>query len=155
MMDGWFSAALGLAIVLRGIGAGTIIGLGLMMIPTTRMIGVKKQAEYQAAMYRGPGVRVYAAATVTGTALTGILAWWVGAEIGWTPLTWLLIASFTASALGFVGTGFSLSAMRGLWSAVEAGESADKFVSRFSKWHVYSASCHGVAFSLIAIAGVL
>jgi Na+/H+-translocating membrane pyrophosphatase len=78
------------------------------------------------------------------------LVWWAcDAGGGWAKTFLSGAAGFTA--LGFVGTAFSLRAMRGLADAVERGDDGGASVTAFARWHVYGALCHGLAF--IALAG--
>ena len=139
-------------VVARGLTAGTILGLG-MMIPMKAKVGTRAQANYLSQMYRGVGPRIYGAANVSMTSALGILSLWTLAARGADAFSSLLLASLGLTGLGLLGTFFSLRAMRGLWSAVDKDDSSrSPFVDRFARWHIYGAVCHTAAFIILSLA---
>jgi hypothetical protein len=151
MTPTWVSSVFVAAVAVRGVTAGVIIGLGLMMIPMKDRVGVEVHARYQAAMYAGRGPRIYGAATALAEILLIALVWWAWDSGGGWAKTFLSGAvGFTA--LGFVGTAFSLRAMRALTGGVLRGDDATAAVTSFARWHVYGAFCHGLAFVALAVA---
>jgi hypothetical protein len=145
----WVWSVFVAALAVRGVTAGIIIGLGLMMIPMRDRVGVDAHARYQAEMYAAKGPGIYGAATVLAMILLIALVWWAWASgPGWVRV--LLSGSAGCTALGFVGTTFSLRTMRALMEAVERGRDAGASVTSFARWHVYGAFCHGLAFVMLA-----
>lgn len=148
----WFASLLAITVVLRGLGAGTILGVLMITLPTRRRIGVVAYGQFTRAHYDGVGVRGYGALTVLGAVMSAVV---LSFAIAWgaSPfVTWSLVVSLVATVLGFVGTAGALPAMRDLL-AVADDETAllAKHLDRFAKWGAMSASCHVVAFIAIAM----
>src|SRR5262245_12584290 len=68
-----FLLLLATATALRGLGAGTLAGL-LLMLPLRGRIGLVPYAQANRALYKGRGVRAYAAVTILGALLTVVVS---------------------------------------------------------------------------------
>jgi hypothetical protein len=150
----WFALLLAATVVLRGLGAGAILGVLVITLPTRRRIGVVAYSQFTRAHYDGAGVRGYGALTVLGAVMTAVvfalaIAWGASSFV-----TWSLIVSLVATMLGFVGTARALPAMRDL-KALADDEPAKlaTHLDRFAKWGSMSAGSHIVAFVAIVTAG--
>jgi hypothetical protein len=100
----WFASLVATTVVLRGLGAGAILGVLLITVPTRRRIGVLAYVQFTRAQYRGWGVKAYGGLTVLGALLTtSVLAlaiWWRASPF----VVWAIPTSLVATGLGFVGT---------------------------------------------------
>lgn len=149
----WFALLLATTPVLRGLGAGAILGVLVITLPTRRRIGVVAYSQFTRAHYDGAGVRGYGALTVLGAVMTAVV---FSLAIAWgaSPfVTWSLVVSLVATLLGFVGTARALPAMRDL-KALPDDERAllATHLDRFARWGSMSASCHIVAFIAVVTA---
>lgn len=150
-----FLVTLAATVVVRGLGAGIITGVGLMTLPTRHRIGLVPYAQFARAHYKGSGVRVYAGITVVGALLTLSLAIAAFALGKPTVVTWCLGTSLAATILGFAGTAGALPAMRKLWQTTDDDEALlARLLDRFARWHVFSAFSHIVAFIALVCAFV-
>lgn len=147
-LAGWLFVMI---VVARGLTAGTILGL-CMMIPLKTKVGTLAQASYLTGMYRGIGPRIYGVITVAMTIALTILSWWALAARGDGAFTRLLLASLGLTLLGLVGTRVSLRAMRQLRSAVDRDSPPGPFVDAFARWHIYGAACHTAGFIALSLA---
>jgi hypothetical protein len=134
-------------LVLRGLGAGAILGVLMITLPTRHRIGVVAYGQFTRAHYDGVGVRGYAALTVLGALMSVVV---LSFGIAWgasTFVTWSLVVSLFATLLGFVGTAGALPAMRDIRAASDDETTAlATHLDRFERWGSMSASCHVVAF---------
>lgn len=149
----WFATLLAITVVLRGLGAGAILGVLVITLPTRRRIGVVAYGQFTRAHYDGVGVRGYGALTVLGALMSTVV---VSFAIAWGAsafMTWALIVSLIATLLGFVGTARALPAMRDV-RTVGDDETAllATHLDRFARWGALSGCCHIVAFIAIATA---
>jgi hypothetical protein len=72
----WFLILLAAATALRGLGAGIICGVELMTLPVRKRLGLIPYVQFVRALYREPGVKVYAGVTILGALLTsGATVW--------------------------------------------------------------------------------
>ena len=140
----WLLAA---AAALRGLGAGIITGL-LLLLPLRRRMGLIPYAQVTRALYAGRGVRAYGALTILGVLLTALAA--VAAYLRNEPaaVTWLLGVSLAGSTFGFVGTARNLPVMRVLWKTQDENELLlVKLLGRWERWHIIGAISHVTAFA--------
>jgi hypothetical protein len=110
----WFAVLLASTVVVRGLGAGAILGVLVITLPTRRRIGVVAYTQFTRAHYLGSGVRAYAILTILGALMSGAA---LSLAIAWRAspfVTWSILASLLATLLGFVGTARALPAMRDL-----------------------------------------
>jgi hypothetical protein len=148
-MDG-FTAALAVTVVLRGLGAGFILGVELMTLPTRIRLDPAVFATFMREAYRQVGVRLYAALTILGFLATLTLAAWASAGAVSTSASLLIWLSLAATFLGFVGTAGALPAMQALWRTPnEDLTRVASHLDRFSFWSMVSTVGHLVAFGLL------
>jgi hypothetical protein len=149
----WFLVTLVTATILRGLGAGIIIGLGLMLLPARRRLGNIPYAQFTRTLYKGGGVRAYAAITILGALLTVSCVPWSFVYRAPALANWMIVASLAATIVGFVGTGVSFPTMLTLWRTCDDDEAVViKLLDRWDRWHVFGAVWHGIAFFALAIA---
>lgn len=147
-----FLLLLATATVLRGLGSGTIAGLS-MMIPLRRRIGLLPYAQATRGLYRGQGVRIYAAVTILGALLTVVVT--VAAFVRDAPavVTWSATISCVATSLGFVGTARNLPVMRRLWATADDDETpVARLLGIWERWHIIGALAHVTAFIALVVA---
>jgi hypothetical protein len=152
----WFLLLVATTTALRGLGAGSILGVVLITLPTRRRLGILPYARFTRALYRGPGVPAYGGLTVLGALLT-VIALAAGLAGRASPVvTWWIAASLAATMLGFVGTARALPTMTLLWGAPDEDESLlATLLARFARWGTFSAGWHVLAFfSLVAAMAV-
>lgn len=124
MSADWFVPLLATTAVLRGLGAGIILGM-----------------------------RVYAGLTVLGALLTIVLLTAAVTGSTSALVGWSLTVSLAATALGFIGTGFALPTMSRVWQAPDGDEQhVAELLDRFDRWHVFAAAWHVIAFVGLVIA---
>ena len=153
MTADWFLASLVTATILRGLGAGIIIGLGLVLLPARRPLGNIPYAQFTRTLYRGGGVRVYAIITIVGALLTVACVLWTFVHGEPAIASWMIVVSLTATILGFVGTGVNFPTMLTLWRTSDDDETVViKLLDRWDWWHVFGAVWHGIAFFALAMA---
>jgi hypothetical protein len=154
----WFPLLLATTAMLRGLGAGAILG-SVLITPTRSSIGVVPYAQFTRAQYRSSGVRLYAATTILGALLTALALAVAIADREAPIVIWSVAASIVATVFGFVGTAGALPAMTGLWNASdEDAPLLSRLLDRFGRWGMFSAGWHLVAFvavisALAALAG--
>lgn len=156
MIVDWFLVTLVTATILRGLGAGIIIGLGLVLLPARRRLGNIPYAQFTRTLYKGGGVRVYAVITILGALLTVACVPWTFGHRAPAIVSWMIMASLAATILGFVGTGVNFPTMLTLWRTSDDDEAVViKLLDRWDWWHAFGAVWHGIAFFALAIAMAL
>lgn len=153
MSADWFPLLLATTAMMRGLAAGAIAGV-VLITPTRSSIGVVADAQFTRAQYRSSGVRLYAATTILGALLTALALAVAIAGDEAAIVTWSIVASVVATALGFVGTARALPAMAALWDASDENALLlSSLLGRFARWGRFSAGWHLVAF--VAAIGAL
>jgi hypothetical protein len=147
-----YIVALATATFLRGIGAGMITGV-LLIVPSRRRIGLAAYAVFTRAQYQAFGVKVYAASTIAGSLLTLVLLAVTFQLHDSVAQRWSLVASGTATIFAFGGTSRAFPTMMRLWS----DESEDcltltHLLDTFVWWGWFSAAWHLVAFGALLCA---
>ncbi|HWR47418.1 MAG TPA: hypothetical protein VN327_07380, partial [Pseudonocardiaceae bacterium] len=130
----------------------TITGL-LMMIPVRRRIGLLPYAQATRALYKGQGVRVYAAVTILGVLLTvvvTVIAFMQGKPVA---LTSTATISCVASSMGLVGTARNFPIMQKLWVTTDDDETrVASLLAIWERWHIVGAGSHVAAFIALVVA---
>lgn len=149
----WLDVLLATTVVLRGLGAGAIMGVLAITLPTRRRIGAVPYAQFTREQYRGLGVKAYGVLTTVGalltaTVLTLAIVWQASA---WE--TWMTASSLAATGLAFVGVARALPAVVKLWQTSDDDPSlVARLLDRFARAGTFSAAWHAIAFILIATA---
>lgn len=152
MTDG-FDTVMAMTVVLRGLGAGFILGAELMTLPLRGRIDFALFATFMRESYGPSGVRIYAGLTIAGSLLTLALAIWTMYRGAVTTATWLIWLSLAATLLGFAGTAGAFPAMRELQRTTNDDfRDAKSQLDRFTLWGIISATGHGMAFALLVAA---
>ena len=148
----WFDAVVAATVVFRGLGAGAILGVVLITLPTRRRLSVVAFAQFTRAQYpRGgrEGVSVAVlGALLTATALA-LAIWWRASPF----VIWTILSSLVATGLGFVGTARAIPPMTTLWQASDDDSSLlALLLDRVARWATFSASWLVIAFIMMVTA---
>lgn len=147
----WLDVVLAATVILRGFGAGVILGVLTITLPTRRRLGLLPYAQFTRAQYRGLGVKAYGALTTVGALLTAAV---LVLAIEWhacAAVTWLTASSLAATVLAFVGVAGALPAMFTLWKTGDDDPAVvTRLLDRFARAGTFSATWHAIAFILIA-----
>ena len=149
----WLDVVLATTVILRGLGAGVILGVLTITLPTLRRLGLLTYGDFTRAQYRGLGVKAYGVLTTVGAALTAavlVLAimWHAGAAV-----TWLTAWSLAATVLAFGGVARALPAMFTLWKTGDDDPHAvARLLDRFARAGTFSAIWHAIAFIFVVAA---
>lgn len=146
-----FPALLALTVLVRGLGAGIILGVGLLTNPVQRKTGFAAYLSFIKIYYKGPGVRFYALLTGAGLGLT----WWLlvkGHSENISPLVLSYIRdALAATLLGFAGTAGAFPTMQKLWACEDKDLAGGRrLLRRFEFWQWVSTTFHVAAFCLLA-----
>jgi hypothetical protein len=145
-----FSILLSITIVLRGIGTGIILGTGILINPMQRKMEIVAYANFVKKMYKGYGVKIYAAMTIIGSffnVLLLIMAFQI--EIG-LPVRWLMIVAVGVTIIAFTGTSIAYPTMKKLWKTNDDTPALlTSFLNKFQFWGWVSAIAHMVAFFIL------
>jgi hypothetical protein len=149
----WFLLFLATITVLRGLGAGVILGIVLITLPVRKRVGLIPYAQFTRTLYREWGVGVYGALTVLGALLTLAIAIWTFTRGEPAIVSWSIVASLVATSLGLIGTGGAFPTMRTLWETSDNDASlVAGLLDRFASWGVFSAVWHIAAFLVLMVA---
>lgn len=140
--------------VLRGLGAGIILGVSLMTLPVRKRLGVIPYSKFIQAHYKEKGVKVYAAITITGLLVTVwalIVAYQSNRSF---EIKSAIAVSLIATIVGFVGTAGAFPAMIKLWESSNDLTEAQLtlLLNKFGGWSIFSAVFHIVSFISIVFA---
>lgn len=149
-----FSFLIILTTVLRGIGAGIILGVSLMTLPVRKRLEVITYSKFIQAHYKEKGVKVYAAITIIGLLLTVwtlIVAYQLNQPF---EIKSAIAVSLIATIVGFVGTAGAFPAMIKLWESSNDLTEAQLtlLLNKFGGWSIFSAVFHIVSFISIVFA---
>jgi hypothetical protein len=149
----WFVILLILTTILRGIGAGIIFGVGILVYPLRNKVGITEYLKFIKVLFKGHGVKIYAFITVLG-ALLNIVLFVICLEEGTSGDSGVLIMlSLIATFFGFAGTGITFPTMKKLWMTNSEDivlETA--LINRFEFWGWVSGISHIIAFCFLVVA---
>lgn len=148
-----FSAILIITIILRGIGVGIILGIGMLTNPVRHKIGLEPYTKFIKVFYKGAGVKAYALITIIGFLLT-ILLFVISINQNLTAaLNVFLIWSLIGSVFGFIGTAGAFPTMKKLWLTNDTDSAMlSILLNRFEIWHWFSAIGHLIGFCSLVVA---
>lgn len=134
--------------IIRGLGAGMILGVSIMTLPVRKRLGVILYSKFIQAHYKEKGVKVYAAITITGLLLTVwalIAAYQLNQSF---EIKSAIAVSLMATIVGLVGTAGAFPAMIKLWKNSNELTEAQLtlLLNKFGSWSMFSAVIHIVSF---------
>lgn len=140
--------------IIRGIGAGMILGVSIMTLPVRKSLGITLYSKFIQAHYKEKGVKVYAAITITGLLLTVwalIAAYQVKQSF---EIKSAIAVSLIATIVGLVGTAGAFPAMTKLWKTSDEIDEIKitSLLNKFARWSILSAAFHVLAFIALVLA---
>lgn len=145
-----FSILLCITIILRGVGAGIILSIGILINPMQRKMETIAYANFIKELYKGYGVKVYAAITIGGSLLTLLILIISCQQEMQSALRWLLSIAVGVTLIAFTGTGIAYPTMKRLWKTDDDTPALlTSLLNRFQFWGWVNAMAHMMAFFLL------